>query len=146
MANDFTEDLTTDFQLDPAHDIRNVHGAPGWFELVTPDPDGASAYLGQVFGWEFRTIQIAGADYRVILVRGHEAGGIRQPMPGEPADPRWDTYVTVADVDELASRAAAAGAQVQVPPMPLGDAGRITAVAHPQAGRTLAFEYSRPFN
>jgi predicted enzyme related to lactoylglutathione lyase len=93
-----------------------VHGAPGWFELVTPDPDKAAEYLGEVFGWGFHTIQVAGSDYRVILVNGHEVGGIRQPQPGEPADPRWDTYVTVADVDQLAARAAGAGAQVVVPP------------------------------
>jgi predicted enzyme related to lactoylglutathione lyase len=111
MANDFTADLTTAFQLDPARDIRNVHGAPGWFELVTPDPGKAAEYLGQLFGWGFRAIQVAGADYQVILVRGHEVGGVRRPMPGEPTDPRWDTYVTVADVDQLADQAAAAGAE-----------------------------------
>jgi uncharacterized protein len=146
MANDFTADLTMAFQLDPARDIRNVHGAPGWFELVTSDPGKAAEYLGQLFGWGFRTIQVAGADYQVILVRGHEVGGVRRPMPGEPTDPRWDTYVTVADVDQLADQAAAAGAEVLVPPMPLGEVGRMTAVAHPHGGRTLAFEYSRPFN
>jgi predicted enzyme related to lactoylglutathione lyase len=78
-------------------------------------------------------------------VGGHEVGGIREPLPGEPTDPRWDTYVTVADVDELAERATAAGAQVVVPPMPLGDEGRMTAVVHPHGGRIAAFEYRRPF-
>jgi hypothetical protein len=95
MVNDFTAELTGTFQLDPTRDIRNVHGAPGWFELVTPEPDKAGEYLGELFGWEFRTTQVAGADYRIILVGGHEVGGIRQPQPGEPSDPRWDTYVTV---------------------------------------------------
>jgi hypothetical protein len=37
-------------------------------------------------------------------------------------------------------------ARDMVPPMPLGEVGRMTAVAHPHGGRTLAFEYSRPFN
>lgn len=145
MPNDFTATLTENFRLDPARDIRNMHGAPGWFELATPDPDGAAGFLKTLFGWEFHTIQVAGNDYRVILVGGHEVGGIRQPMPGEPDGPRWVTYVTVGDADELARQAADAGGEVVVAPMPLGDAGRITAVAHPHAGQLLAFEYGRPF-
>lgn len=66
-------------------------------------------------------------------------------MPGEPDGLRWVTDVTVGDVDELARQAADAGGEVVLAPMPLGDAGRITAVTQPHAGQLLAFEYGRPF-
>ena len=146
MGNDVTASSTRSFELKPEHDIRNVHGAPGWHELTTPDPDGAAAYLAGLYGWEFRTMDIGGSDYRVIVVEGHEVGGVRAPMPGDDDVPRWDTYVTVEDVDALAGRAADLGGEVVVPPMRVGEAGRLTVLNHPTAGKLSAFEYRRPFS
>ncbi|MGH2697656.1 MAG: VOC family protein [Actinomycetota bacterium] len=133
------------FELDPARDIRNLHGAPGWFELVTGDPAEAARFLTGAFGWEFRTIDVAGSEYFVTLVRGHEVGGLRVPMTGEPDGPRWQTYVTVDDVEAFARHAQSTGGEVAVPPMELGEVGKMTAIAHPKAGQLLAFEYARPF-
>jgi predicted enzyme related to lactoylglutathione lyase len=138
--------LATTFELVPEHDIRNLHGAPSWFELTTSQPAEAEAFLGETFGWTFRSMQLGGGDYRVIQVAGHDVGGIKQPMPGDSNVPRWDTYMTVSNVDDVAAKAAAAGGQVVVPPMQLGDVGRLTAVAHPLAGQILAFEYAQPFS
>lgn len=145
MGNNFTARLTREFTLEPEHDIRNVHGAPGWHELTTTDPADAAVFLGELYGWTFRTQEVGGVEYRVIMVDGHEVGGIKGPMPGETDVPRWDTYVTVTDVDELAGSAASHGARVVVPPMDLGDAGRMTILVHPSGGKLSAFEYPSPF-
>lgn len=137
---------TVSFELKPEHDIRNLHGAPGWHELTTPDPAAAADYLGELYGWTFQIIDIGGTDYRVIQLDGHEVGGIKAPTQGETDVPRWDTYVTVDDVDDLAREAEQLGGQVVVPPMELGAAGRLTVVAHPTAGKLSAFQYPHPFS
>jgi predicted enzyme related to lactoylglutathione lyase len=142
----FAREPAERFELDPAHDIRNVHGAPGWIELSTPDPAGARDFVEAVFGWGFQTMQIGGADYTVVEVRGHGVGGIRAPQPGEGPGPAWSTYVTVADADDTARRVEEAGGTVLVPPTELPDVGRLVAFEHPAAGRMLAFEYLRPFD
>ncbi len=136
----------TTFEFKPEHDIRNQHGAPGWHELTTPDPGAAAEYLGKLYGWTYQTIDIGGAEYRVIQLDGHEVGGIKAPMPGEADVPRWETYVTVDDVDTIASEAEQLGGEIVVAPMSLGEAGRLTVVVHPTAGKLSAFEYPQPFS
>jgi uncharacterized protein len=135
------------FELDPARDIRNVHGAPSWLELVTSDPHRATGVLGNVLGWEFEQLDESetGTLYFVGRVAGHDVGGVRRPMPNEPQSTRWITYVTVADVDEIASSAGDAGATVVVPPMPLGSVGRMTVIESPETGQVYAFQYNRRF-
>jgi uncharacterized protein len=142
----FTRELTEGFELDAGRDIRNVHGAPGWIELTTPDPGAAREFVEAVFGWTFQTMPIAGAEYTVVEVRGHGVGGIRAPQPGEGAGPAWSTYITVEDADETARRVEEAGGSILVPPTDLPDVGRMVGFEHPAAGRMLAFEYLRPFD
>ena len=142
----FTRELTDAFELDAERDIRNVHGAPGWFELLTPDPPAATAFAAAVFGWGSQSMPIAGADYTVVNVRGHSVGGIRAPMPGEAPEPAWSTCVTVEDADETARRVEEAGGTVLIPPTELPDVGRMIGFEHPAAGRMFAFEYLRPFS
>ncbi|MFD4422666.1 VOC family protein [Agromyces sp. NPDC058484] len=134
------------FVLLPEHDIRNQHGAPGWHELTTDDPEAAAEFLRSTFGWDVVAAEIAGSPYWLILVSGHQVGGIRAPQPGDTAVPRWDTYITVEDVDTVASVANRAGAVPVVPPVDLGDEGRVTVFHHAAAGTVAAFQYPRPFS
>lgn len=138
--------IESQFEFSQRHDIRNLDGAPGWFELATPDPQAAADYLGKLFDWRFHEISLGGAPYLVILLDGHEIGGIRHAAPAETDAPKWSTYVTVADAEALASRATEFGAEIAIPPMSLGDAGRMTAVRHPAAGTIAGFQYGRPFS
>lgn len=130
-----------------ARDIRNAHGAPGWFELVTADLAGAAEVLSRLFGWQLEPLDSSetGTDYLVAKVGGREVGGVRQPMPGEPEETRWVTYVTVDDAEAFARHAREAGVNVEVPPVDLGAAGRMTVVAAPAIAQVFAFQYNRPF-
>jgi uncharacterized protein len=142
----FTKDLTSSFELDPAHDIRNVHGAPGWTELSTPDPEAAQSFLAAVFGWTFENMPMEGGDYAVASVHDHGVGGVRAPRPGEDAGaPHWHTYVAVEDADELARRVEAAGGSLLMDPLDMPGVGRMVAFQHPAAGQLLALEYLQPF-
>jgi uncharacterized protein len=142
----FTRDLTSSFELDPAHDIRNVHGAPGWTELSTPDPEAAQAFLSAVFGWTFRNMPMEGGDYAVGSVHDHGVGGVRAPQPGEDATPRWSTYIAVEDAGELVSRIEEAGGKLLMEPFDMPEVGRFVAFEHPAAGQLVALEYLRPFD
>jgi uncharacterized protein len=142
----FTRDLSSEFVLDAAHDIRNVHGAPGWTELSTPDPEAAQAFLSAVFGWTFENMPMEGGDYAVGSVQGHGVGGVRAPQPGEDAAPTWRTYVAVEDAGELVGRIVSAGGSLLMEPFDLPGVGRMVAFQHPAAGRLLALEYLWPFS
>jgi uncharacterized protein len=141
----FTRELTSSFELDPAHDIRNVHGAPGWTELSTPDPEAAQSFLAAVFGWTFRAMPMENGDYAVGAVQDHGVGGVRAPQPGEDAVPLWRTYVAVEDAEALARRVEEAGGTLTMEPMDIPEVGRMVAFEHPAAGPMLALEYLRPF-
>jgi len=145
MPSSSTAKLTRDFHLDPTRDIRNVHGAPGWFELSTDDPETAVRFVEQAYGWEVEKTKVGNGDYWVARVCGHEVGGIRAPLPGATGEPTWITYVTAESVDAVADKARSVGGTVVVPPTDVPGAGRFTAVDHPAAGRTFAFEYPHPF-
>jgi uncharacterized protein len=136
--------MATTFTLEPDKDIRNVHGAPSWFELATPEPERAAEFLGAALGWTFEQMEVGGEPYRVIRVAGHEAGGIRGLRPGENG-PAWTTYVTVADVDAVVADAAGAGGQVVAEPFDVPGVGRLAVVSHPDAGMLHAVQYVRPF-
>ena len=141
----FTRDLSSGFELEPAHDIRNIHGAPGWTELSTPDPEAAQEFLAAVFGWTFESMPMQGGDYAVGSVQGHGVGGVRSPQPGEDAAPTWSTYVAVEDAGELVRRVEEAGGSLLMEPFDMPQVGRFVAFQHPAAGRLLALEYLQPF-
>ena len=132
------------FTLDPSTDIRNQHGAPGWHELVTPDPRAAEAFLASTYGWEVVEYEPM-PGYKVARLHGHGIGGIREPMAGEDAAPHWVTYVAVDDADDVVERARASGAQVVMPATDMAEVGRMAIVAHPATGPLYFMTHTQPF-
>jgi uncharacterized protein len=141
----FTRDLTSSFEFDAKHDIRNLHGAPGWTELSTPDVSAAQEFLSAVFGWTFSNMPMEGGDYAIAAVQDHGVGGVRAPQPGEDAAPRWSTYVAVEDAGSLVRRVEDAGGTLLGEPFDMPGVGRLVAFQHPAAGTLLALEYLQPF-
>ena len=142
----FTRGLSATFELDAAHDIRNVHGARGWTELSTPDPEAAQEFLSAVFGWTFSNMPTEGGYYAVGAVHDHGVGGVRAPQPGEDATPTWRTYVAVESADELVRRVEEAGGSLLMEPLDVPGVGRLVAFQHPAAGALVALEYLQPFS
>lgn len=142
----FTRELTSSFEFDAKHDIRNLHGAPGWTELSTPDPEAAQEFLSAVFGWTFSNMPMEGGDYAVAAVHDHGVGGVRAPQPDEDSAPTWRTYIAVEDAGELVRRVEEAGGSLLMEPFDMPEVGRFVAFQHPAAGQLLALEYLRPFS
>ncbi len=104
-------------------------GPPGlgdfsWFELYTPNPEGAWKFYETLFGWE-KTSAMDMGEMGVYQMFGRGGpipnGGIMKPPPGAPA--AWAPYALVKDAKAAATVAAANGGKILNGPMevPGGD-------------------------
>ena len=98
-------------------------GVPCWVDNLVPDPTTATAFYGDLLGWEFDGP--GPGDYYVAKLRGRDVAGVGQAPPG--VSPGWNTYVSVASVDDTAR----AADHVLVEPFDVLPAGRVAALADP---------------
>jgi uncharacterized protein len=107
-------------------------GTFSWVDLQTDDPDGAKAFYGALFGWTYDDIPIGeGVSYSMAKIDGHSVAALG-PRQDDSIPPHWNCYVTVADADAGAARAAELGATLLAEPFDVFDAGRMAAFADPQ--------------
>jgi predicted enzyme related to lactoylglutathione lyase len=113
-------------------------GVPCLIDTEQPDPEAAAEFYSGLFGWEFENKLPPGIDnkYLVGSLHGFDVAAIASPTPGVSGPPIWNTYVSVADVDDTTARAVAAGAEVLVEPVDVGPpggdiAGRWAAIIDP---------------
>jgi uncharacterized protein len=98
-------------------------GVPCWVDNLVPDLEAELGFYSGLFGWEFDGP--GPGDYYVAQVRGRDVAGVGPAPPGVPAG--WNTYVSVASVDETAR----AADHVLVEPFDVLPAGRLAALADP---------------
>ncbi|HEY6047952.1 MAG TPA: VOC family protein [Sphingomicrobium sp.] len=113
----------------------NPRGSFIWYELMTPDAEGAKAFYDAVVGWDFGEPATEYQGYRMISAPGGGFAGGVLPLTNEMqqhgARPIWLGYINVADVDQAVSSIEAAGGKsLMVSDIP--DVGRIAMVADPQ--------------
>jgi predicted enzyme related to lactoylglutathione lyase len=107
-------------------------GTFSWVDLQTSDPDAAKAFYSSLLGWDYEDIPIGdGAAYSMARLQDHSVAAIG-PLQGEGMPSHWNCYVTVADVDASAARAAELGATLLAEPFDVFDAGRMAAFQDPQ--------------
>jgi predicted enzyme related to lactoylglutathione lyase len=107
----------------PASDSPKV-GDFSWFELYTPNPEGAWTFYQTLFGWEKTSAMDMGemGTYQMFgRGGGVPRGGIMKPPPGAPA--AWMPYALVPDAKAAAAAAQANGGKIVNGPMevPGGD-------------------------
>ncbi len=115
----------------------NPHGSFIWYELMTPDPEGAKRFYEDVVGWTIGDpAPGGGVEYRMIgTADGGHAGGVltlTKDMTDGGARPIWLGYLGVDDVDAAVEKAVAAGAKVQMPAFDAPGVGRIAMILDPQ--------------
>lgn len=101
-------------------------GSPAWVDLGTADPVDAERFYTALFGW---TADVAG-DYTTFLLNGRPVAGAG-PLYGAGQPTAWSTYIGTDDADGVASRVAANGGKVLVPPFDVQDQGRMAAFLDP---------------
>jgi predicted enzyme related to lactoylglutathione lyase len=106
-----------------------------WYELITPDPEGAKAFYDAVVGWSIGERAPVEHDYRMIgRSDGGFAGGVLRlsdEMRQHGTRPMWLGYVGVDDVDATIAQIEAKGGKALVPPFDI-EVGRIAMAADPQ--------------
>jgi hypothetical protein len=108
--------------------VVNQPGSLTWNDLVTPDPEAAARFYGELFGWTFMDIPDSGG-YRVIR-NGERANGGIPPRHGD-GPPAWLPYFGHPDVDAATARIGELGGRTLAPAMDIG-MGRIAVAADPQ--------------
>ena len=107
-----------------------------WYELMTPNPEGAKAFYDAVVGWTLSTGHGDNDDYGFITRSdGGMNGGVLRlsaDMADHGARPCWLGYLYVADVDAATAAISADGGQLLMPARDVEMAGRIAMVADPQ--------------
>lgn len=114
------------------------HGSFCWNELSTTDAGAAKQFYAELFGWEYKSGDVAGVSYSEIMVGGRPVGGIFQTgAEHEGTPPHWMPYVAVDDVDAAAGRVESLGGKICVPPTDIPGVGRFCVVNDP-TGATVS--------
>jgi len=106
-------------------------GAPCWVDLMTSDPARSRAFYGEIFGWEAQEPAEEFGGYFNFSKGGVLVAGC---MPNQPDSGRpdvWSTYLAVDDAAKTLELAEAAGGQVLVAAMQVGDLGTMAYVTDP---------------
>jgi predicted enzyme related to lactoylglutathione lyase len=127
-------------------------GTFSWPELATTDQKAGVAFYRALFGWDVNEQPIGPTEvYSMFQVRGKPVGAASTQQPQERqmgVPPHWNSYVTVANVDESAKKAESLGGKVFMPPFDVMDAGRMAVLQDPtgavfeiwQANRSIGAE------
>ena len=119
-------------------------GTPCWVDVLAPDPASELAFYADLFGWSFigpGPTASTGGEYYVAQVRGRDVAGVSSAPPNQPDSPGfWNTYVSVADVDESCALARNAGGTILLAPFDALPAGRMAVVRDPSGAAFSLWE------
>jgi hypothetical protein len=134
--------------------VVNEPGAYTMSMLVTPDPEEAVRFYGDVFGWSTESFGMGGDEMTLFTLPGYIGGEPEQPVPrdvvavlappgaGNGAPPHWSVGFWIRDPDEAARVTRQMGGQVLAEPFDIPGAGmRQATLADPQGA---TFTVTRP--
>jgi predicted enzyme related to lactoylglutathione lyase len=110
-------------------EVVNETGAFSWADIATPDPEAAQRFYSGLLGWRFQSVSEE-PPYWVISSGDRSQGGMAKPPPDVP--PNWFPYFVVADVEETARAAEAAGGTPFMGPFDVPGGGRFVLIQDPQ--------------
>ncbi len=118
-------------------------GVPCWVENLQDDPETATSFYAELFGWEFAGPgqmpgDPPGATSSLGCAGGTWPGSARQPAGAAPA--AWNTHVSVDSVEDALERVRAAGGTVVAGPFDAPPAGRGAIVQDPAGGVLCVWE------
>ncbi len=105
-------------------------GAPCWADLMTTDPDRAVDFYSSVFGWRAeRAPEEFGGYINFFEENSRVCGCPGQAQPGAPVT--WNVYLRADDAAATLNKVEAAGGQIAMPAMQVGDLGTMAFVLDP---------------
>jgi predicted enzyme related to lactoylglutathione lyase len=110
-----------------------------WINMLTPRPDEARAFFGELLGWTY--LEMPGMGHRV-QVQGHDIGGLFDLLgpntpPGMP--PLIGVMVKVSSADRAAEKVKALGGQA-MPAFDIMDQGRMAVCFDPNGAQFDVWE------
>ena len=106
-------------------------GEFSWNELIAADETGQKNFYTDLFGWTAETGDDGKRPYTLFKKGDTMVGGMmKRPKPDGPT--HWLAYVSVEDVDAVATRAKKLGGKIVIDPVDIPDVGRIAVVLDPQ--------------
>lgn len=135
---------------------RNTAFAPGtpcWVDLISSDIDKSQEFYGGLLGWTFDAPNAEFGGYITASSDGYAVSGLMARTPDMQAPDGWNTYISTADIDATVAAAIAAGGQVAMTAMAVGDLGQMAYLVDPagamvglwQPGTHLGFsKYNEP--
>lgn len=106
-------------------------GTPCWVDLFTADPGRAVEFYGALFGWVADAPAEEFGGYVNFRKDGVLIAGMMRNDGSAGQPDAWTTYLSVPDAKATTEAAAAAGGQVHLEPMQVGDLGTMAMVADP---------------
>lgn len=112
---------------------RYMPGVPCWIDTAQPDPQAASSFYGELFGWKLEDQMPpgSGGHYFMATLEGKLVAAIGSLPEGAPPRPSWNTYVWVDNADEAVALVRQAGGTVLLEPFDIFEAGRMATCADP---------------
>ncbi|AQA25069.1 glyoxalase/Bleomycin resistance /Dioxygenase superfamily protein [Rhodococcus sp. MTM3W5.2] len=111
---------------------KSIVGAPCWVDLTSSDPQRVIPFYSGLFGWSADTNedpQYGG--YSIFSKDGKPIAGLGPQQEGNPYGNIWTVYLASEDAAATADKAAAAGGQVMMPAMVVGDQGTMAIIGDP---------------
>ena len=117
-------------------------GTPSWTDLSTTDQDAAKEFYSALFGWQYQDNPMDdGQIYSMAQLDGSAAGAIFTQQAEEAEmniPPHWNIYITVDDIEAIASKVCELGGTVIAGPFDVFEAGRMI-VAQDSTGAFIHF-------
>ena len=109
-----------------------------WVDLSTSDVNGAKAFFGGLFGWEFEDNETPGGGVYTMCHAGGDAVAAIVQQDEQPG--HWNSYVTVMSADETAAKAKRLGANMLEEPFDVMEAGRMAVLADPSGAMLCVWQ------
>ncbi|MFF4217027.1 VOC family protein [Streptomyces nondiastaticus] len=125
-----------------------AEGMPCWADAMFADVEAAKDFYGAVLGWTFGESASEFGDYTQAYADGRAVAAVVPPMPGQEGHSAWCLYFASPDAAATAAKIRAAGGEVLMEPMTVGDFGTMLLARDPsgvafgvwQAGTHEGFE------
>ena len=125
-----------------ATEAMKLHGAFSWNELMTTDVAGAKAFYSTLLGWQLNDMESSCGSYTMAKAGETEVAGIMAiPKEAEGMPTAWGAYVTVDDVDAMATKIENLGGKVVSAPQDIPDVGRFLVMQDPQGAVLMLITY-----
>lgn len=106
-------------------------GTPCWADAMFADLEGAKSFYGDVLGWTFGESASEYGNYTQAYSDGKAVAAIVPQMPGEETQSAWCLYFASPDTAATVAKVKAAGGQILMEPMKVGDFGTMALAKEP---------------